>query len=283
MNKLFLVILLALLSACSPQPAKLPDDDFLIIAHRGASAYAPEHSLLAYELAVKMRADYIELDVHMTKDGELVSIHDSFIDGLDSKKAIKDITFNELKLVPRESTFKGPIPVFFPSETDLIRIVSTEEIFSHFRDEVNYYIEIKSPQSYPGIEEVLLKQLRDYGLLFDKGTVPQVILQSFDADSLKKVHKLEPSIPLIQLYSVKNETIPTKRKLRKIATYASGIGINENLVTAEFVKLVHGEKLHLHPYTVNEEEAIRRMIELGVDGVFTDVPDKVEGILEGMK
>lgn len=283
MNKICLVILLALLSACSPQTAKLPDEDFLIIAHRGASAYAPEHSLFAYELAVKMRADYIELDVHMTKDGELVSIHDSSIDMPNGKKAIKDTTFNELKSVPRESTNEGPIPVSFPTNIDLVRIVSTEEIFSHFRDEVNYYIEIKSPKSYPGIVEELLLQLKDYGLLSDKEMLPQVILQSFDAETLKLVHKLEPTIPLIQLYSVKNETIPTKRKLRKVATYASGIGINENVVTEEFVKLVHSEKLHLHPYTVNEEEAIQRMIELGVDGVFTDVPDKVEGILKSLK
>ncbi|GEN82511.1 glycerophosphoryl diester phosphodiesterase [Sporosarcina luteola] len=277
MKKGFLFVMLVLLSACSQKTdvAALPDDEFLIIAHRGASAYAPEHSLLAYELAVQMKADYIELDVHMTKDGELVSIHDGFILSPDGKKAIVDTTFQELKLLRRESDYNGSIPVSLLTGVDPLRIVSTEEIFSHFGDDVNYYIEIKSPTSYPGIEEALLEQLHTYGLLSDDGPIPNVILQSFDAASLKTVHKLEPSIPLIQLYSVKNETMPTKRQLRKVAKYASGIGINENVVTEEFVELVHEVDLDIHPFTVNEEAAMRRMIDLGVDGIFTDKPDQV--------
>ena len=81
MKRVMMVLLLLLLSSGSTKPtverASLPDDEFLVIAHRGASAYAPPHTLAAYELAVQMGSDYIELDLHMTKDGKLVALHDS--------------------------------------------------------------------------------------------------------------------------------------------------------------------------------------------------------------
>lgn len=276
MKKIVLLCILVLLASCSSkrQVTSLPENDFLIIAHRGASAYAPEHSLLSYELAVQMQADYIELDLHMTSDQELVSLHDGFIELGNKKQAIADTTFQELKNIQRNSGFYRKIPVSIQTNIDPLRIVSTEEIFSHFKDKVNYYIEIKSPASYPGIEEELLQQLQQYDLLSkEDGVLPKVILQSFNADSLKKVHKEDSSIPLIQLYSAKNESILTKGKLREVAKYASGIGIDEEIITKDLVERAHAAGLHIHPFTVNEEDAIRRMIELDVDGIFTDVPD----------
>lgn len=285
-KKGILLSLLLLLGACSTASvaASLPADKFLIIAHRGASAYAPEHSLLSYGLAVQMKADYIELDVHMTKDGELVSMHDPFVHLPDGRKQIAEVDFQDLKKVQRESDFDGKLAVSLPEGIDPLRIVSTEEIFSYFQNDVNYYIELKSPASYPGIEEALFGQLREFGLLpLEDAELPKVILQSFDAASLKKVHEQEPAIPLIQLYSAKNETMLTKKRLGKVAEYASGIGVDKSVVTVELVELVHGADLHIHPFTVNEEDEIRRMIEIGADGIFTDVPDVAVEVLEEMR
>lgn len=286
MKKGILLSLLILLSACSTASvaATLPADKFLIIAHRGASAYAPEHSLLSYGLAVQMKADYIELDVHMTKDGELVSMHDSFVHLPEGNKRIAEVDFHELKMVHREFDGDGKLPVSFPESIDPLRIVSTEEIFSYFQDDVNYYIELKSPASYPGIEDALLGQLMEFGLLpLQDEEMPKVILQSFDAHSLKKLHDQAPAIPLIQLYSVKNETMLTKKRLKKVALYAAGIGVDKSVVTEELVELAHDEDLHVHPFTVNERKEIERMIELGVDGIFTDVPDVAIEVLEEMQ
>ncbi|MCM3708919.1 glycerophosphodiester phosphodiesterase family protein [Sporosarcina luteola] len=286
MKKGVLLSLLILLSACSTasMAASLPADKFLIIAHRGASAYAPEHSLLSYGLAVQMKADYIELDVHMTKDGELVSMHDPFVHLPDGRKQIAEVDFQELKEIRRESDYDGKLSVSLPEGIDPLRIVSTEEIFSYFQDDVNYYIELKTPASYPGIEDALLGQLRAFGLLpLEDMELPKVILQSFDARSLKSIHEQEPAIPLIQLYSVKNETMLTKKRLEKVAEYASGIGIDKSVVTEELVELAHDEDLHVHPFTVNEEKEIRRMIEIGADGIFTDVPDVAVEVVEEMR
>ncbi|WP_432357368.1 glycerophosphodiester phosphodiesterase family protein [Sporosarcina sp. UB5] len=286
MRKGILLSLITFLSACSTTSveASLPDDRFLIIAHRGASAYAPEHSFLSYALAVQMKADYIELDVHMTKDGELVSTHDAFVYLPDGRKRIAEVDFQELKNVHRNSVYDGKLPVSLPEGIDPLRIVSTEEIFSYFKHDVNYYIELKTPASYPGVEDALLRQLREFGLLSEiDADMPKVILQSFNAKSLKKIHEQEPTIPLIQLYSAKNETMLTKKRLRKVAEYASGIGVDKTIVTEELVELAHAENLHVHPFTVNEEKEIRRMIEIGADGIFTDVPDIAVKILKDVR
>lgn len=285
MKKLFLISLLILLSSCSQQHevASLPDNEFLIIAHRGASAYAPEHSLLSYELAVQMQADYIELDVHRTRDKELVAMHDSFVEMNNQKQAIADTTFQRLKEVKRKASKQKKIPTSLQTHIDPLRIVSTEEVFEHFKDDVNYYIELKTPSAYPGIEKTLLQQLRANNLLQNEENLPTVILQSFDGDSLKKIHEEEPSIPLIQLYSEKNKSMLTKTHLRKVATYAAGIGVDEKIVTKELIDRAHEAGLHVHPYTVNDKDAIRRMIELQVDGIFTDVPDVALEVLKEME
>ncbi|MHC8517663.1 glycerophosphodiester phosphodiesterase [Sporosarcina sp. ITBMC105] len=284
MKKLVLLFLLILLVSCAQQDkvASLPDNEFLIIAHRGASAYAPEHSLLSYELAVQMQADYIELDVHRTQDKELVALHDRFIELGNDKQAIADTTFQQLKAIQRKASQRKKIPVTMQTDIDPLRIVSTEEVFSHFKDDVNYYIELKTPSTYPGIEKALLQQLRDNDLLQQGNGFPTVILQSFDGDALKEIHKEEPSIPLIQLYSEKNESMLTKSHLRKVAKYASGIGVDEKIVTKELVDRAHAAGLHVHPFTVNDKDAIRRLIELQVNGIFTDVPDVAVELLKEM-
>ena len=285
MKKGILLCLLFFLAACSTTSvaATLPTDKFLIIAHRGASAYAPEHSLLSYGLAVQMKADYIELDIHMTKDGELVSTHDPYVHLPHGKKKIAQMNFQELKNTQLETDYDGKLPVSFPESIDPLRIVSTEEVFTYFQDDVNYYIELKTPAAYPGIEDALLGQLREFGLLSEEEDMPKVILQSFDSKSLKKIFEQEPGIPLIQLYSAKNESMLTKKRLRKVADYASGIGIDKTIVTEDLLTLAHSEDLHVHPFTVNDEDEIRRMIEMGANGIFTDVPDVAVKVLEEMR
>jgi glycerophosphoryl diester phosphodiesterase len=275
--KKVMVLLLLLLSSGSMkpnvEPAPLPDDEFLVIAHRGASAYAPPHTLTAYELAVKMGSDYIELDLHMTRDGKLVALHDSYLTFQDTEQAIADVTFNELQLYLPGEEFNERSPRYASPIYKQLRIVELEEIFHHFGDSVNYYIEIKSPNKYPGIEEELLRQLRVNNLLSSDNVVPKVIIQSFNENSLKSIFDMEPSIPLIKLYSFNKDAHLSKEKLQQLKKYASGVGLNVDSVTKKFIKKMHKEGLDVHPFTVNDEKVIRKLMKLGADGVFTDKPD----------
>ncbi|KAA0966862.1 hypothetical protein FQ087_11780 [Sporosarcina sp. ANT_H38] len=276
MKKRTLLLLLLLSFGCMKLYAErpsLPDDEFLVIAHRGASAYAPPHTLAAYELAVQMGSDYIELDLHMTKDGKLVALHDSYLTFQDNEQAIADVTFNELQLYLPGEEFNETNPRYASPIYKQLRIIELEDILLHFGDSVNYYIEMKSPNKYSGIEEELVRQLRANNLLSSDDVLPKVIIQSFSESSLKNIFDMEPSIPLIKLYSFDKEAHLSKKKVRQLLKYASGVGLNVDSVTKEFIESMHKEGLDVHPFTVNDEETIRKLIELGADGVFTDKPD----------
>ncbi|WP_342538925.1 glycerophosphodiester phosphodiesterase family protein [Sporosarcina sp. FSL K6-1540] len=277
MKRVMVVLLLLLLSSGSTKPTvertSLPDDEFLVIAHRGASAYAPPHTLAAYELAVQMGSDYIELDLHMTKDGKLVALHDSYLMFQDTEQAIADVTFNELQLYLPGEEFNETNPRYASPIYKQLRIVELEDIFLHFGDSVNYYIEMKSPNKYPGIEKELLRQLRANNLLSSDDGIPKVVIQSFSENSLKNIFDMEPSIPLIKLYSFDKEAHLSKKKVRQLLKYASGVGLNVDSVTKKFIDAMHKEGLDVHPFTVNDEKTIRKLIKLGADGVFTDKPD----------
>src|SRR3954464_13276674 len=100
MKKLLMMASLFIVVGCtqtSAKPVPLTADDILVIAHRGASTYAPDHTLVAYEMAVDMGADYIELDLQMTNDGKLVALHDSVISLRGVERAVADMTVDELQ------------------------------------------------------------------------------------------------------------------------------------------------------------------------------------------
>lgn len=279
---LLLLLLLSSLGCMNPavERSLLPEDEFLVIAHRGASAYAPGHTITAYEMAVQMGADYIELDLHMTKDGKLVAQHDSVVTFPEAEQAVADITLNELQLYSPGKDFNEENPRYASPSYANLRVVELEDILVHFGDSVNYYIEMKSPDTNIGIEEELVRQLRAHDLLNKQGRLPSIIIQSFNSDSLKKVFAMEPSIPLIKLYTFKQKAHLSKKELQDLKQYASGIGLNVDSVTKKFVEATHKEGLDVHPFTVNDEETIRTLIEIGADGVFTDTPDiavRVEG------
>jgi glycerophosphoryl diester phosphodiesterase len=242
------------------------EDDFLIIAHRGASAYAVSHTLTAYEMAVQMRADYIEIDLQMTKDGKLVALHDSVVTFNNAQQTVADVTFDELQLYSPGNGYTLP-------NFDNFRIVDLAEILRHFGDSVNYYIEMKSPELYPGMEEELLKQLRENHLLNRDDAIPKVIIQSFNSKSLEEVFTMEPSIPLFKLYKFGKEAKLSKKELRRLSRYASGVGVNVDAINHKFIKSIHHDGLLVHSYTINDEKTMRSLKKLGVNGIITDRPD----------
>ncbi len=276
MRKTIVLFALLLLCGCSQittEPSLLPSDEVLVIAHRGASAYAPAHTIAAYQLAIDMGANYIELDLHRTKDGKLVALHDEALPLAHEQQAVSDITMNELKLYSPGMEFNKANPDYASPTYNDLHIVTLDEILTHFGDTTNYYIELKSPSNYPAIEKELLTQLSSYGLLTHTEGLPKVIIQSFNADSLKTIFSLDPAIPLVQLYKFEEDAYLSKKQLQQIRQYASGIGVNSEAVTKNFIETMHNASLHVHPYTVNDPQTIYNMLMLGADGIFTDKPD----------
>ena len=276
MKKIMLFILILFISGSTQQTverASLPEDVVLIIAHRGASAYVMDHTLPAYDLAVRMDSDYIEIDLQMTKDGKLIALHDTVVTLNGSQQEVADILFNDFQHYTLEKeNSKIQLVDITPSMDDL-RIVGLAEILLNYGDTARFYIELKSPNIYPGIEKKLLNMLRKHHLLHTEDIYPKIVIQSFNDDSLRNIFAMEPSIPLIKLYKFDQQDKFTHKELRKLTYYASGVGINVEVVTPELINSMHNIGLHVYPYTVNDDETMLSLMKLGVDGIITDRPD----------
>jgi glycerophosphoryl diester phosphodiesterase len=128
------------------------------------------------------------------------------------------------------------------------------------------------------MEEELLRLMEEYGLRGPAVSGWQVLIQSFSPASLQKIHALDPSLPLIQLYVEEGSGV-IRASLDAARTYAVGVGPYKGDVDAQLVEAAHARCLHVHPYTVNEEHEMKALIELGVDGMFTNFPDRLANAL----
>ncbi|MEH7386417.1 glycerophosphodiester phosphodiesterase family protein [Bacillus sp. JJ1521] len=229
----------------------------LIIAHRGANDRFNEHTLTAYRIASKDGVDYLEIDLRMTKDGELVAMHDETINRTTNGKGkVSDYTLEELKKFNTISTFDNKMV----SE----EIPSLREIFDSFAETENFYIETRLVDNQLAMEEKVIELLKEYNLLNDQ----RVILQSFSPKSLEKIKSLAPDIPLTLLFK------KGKFDLNKaISSNYPIVGIESSEVTNQIVEKLHknGKKVHVYFTNKKTQKAEQtRMKEFQVDGYFTD-------------
>ncbi|QDW93737.1 glycerophosphodiester phosphodiesterase [Staphylococcus caprae] len=240
-----------------------PNHSFQIVAHRGLPEDYPENTLIAYKHALMLHIDMLEIDVHYTKDKQLVVIHDDTIDRTSNGKGkVIDYTLDEL----REFDFGAYRGDKFKGE----RIPTLDEVLDlvdHFSKKL--LLEIKKPSQYPGIEEMIVEKLKERGMPKHK-----VILQSFDFDCVKKLAEMNLEFELGVLLSKKQYwyKLPNFKEIAKVADYANP---NYALVTKRFMKHVHEEMLKVLPYTVNESKAVKKLIDVEVDGVISDIPEDI--------
>ena len=240
-----------------------PNHSFQIVAHRGLPEDYPENTLIAYKHALMLHIDMLEIDVHYTKDKQLVVIHDDTIDRTSNGKGkVLDYTLDEL----REFDFGAYRGDKFKGE----RIPTLDEVLDlvdHFSKRL--LLEIKKPSQYPGIEEMIVEKLKERGIPKHK-----VILQSFDFDCVKKLAEMNLEFELGVLLSKKQYwyKLPNFKEIAKVADYANP---NYALVTKRFMKHAHEEMLKVLPYTVNESKAVKKLIDVEVDGVISDIPEDI--------
>jgi glycerophosphoryl diester phosphodiesterase len=253
----------------------------LNIGHRGASGYAPEHTIPAYDLALEQGADYIEIDLQMTKDGVLVAMHDDTLDRTADAPEGVPKRFCSGPVIKRtlEQIKQCDVGSWFSPEYAGEQMPTLEEIFQRYGTSVNYYIETKNPEAAPGMEEELLRLMEKYELIKPAAQDWQVLIQSFSAESLMKIHEMNSSLPLIQLYFSTKTSESIQASLAEVSTYAVGIGPSMTDVDAALVEAAHALCLDVHPYTVNETDEMKALIALGVDGMFTNFPDRLEELL----
>jgi glycerophosphoryl diester phosphodiesterase len=224
-----------------------------IIGHRGGAAGFPENTLAAFKKAVELGADGVEFDVQLTKDGEVVVIHDELIDRtMSGSGLVKDHSLSQLRQMSAGEFFS---PDFkdqkIPTLAEVLEIVQDLEVIN---------IELKNYLPYPELEEKVLKlvdqfQIRD-----------QVIISSFNHYSLQKVKKLQPEIKTGALLMA---------KIINPSDYAFKRGFDAlhlHFLTAdqEIVDKTHFMGMQLNVYTVNFSESVVELLDKGVDMIMTD-------------
>lgn len=270
-------------------PAQARDDhgaqrQVLNIGHRGASGYAPEHTIPAYDLALRLGADYIEQDLQQASDGTLVVMHDETLDRTargpreNCTGLVRTKTLAQLRTCDVGSWFNAAYPDRARAEYVGLRIPTLREVLERYGRRVRYYVETKSPEQADRMEERLLALLDEFGLRRRAAARRQVLIQSFSEASLRKTHALDPRLPLVQLTTGLEPSAAIRARLATIAGYAVGIGPAKSTVDRALVEASHDRGLEVHPYTVNETPEMKALIALGVDGMFTNFPDRLAAL-----
>ncbi|MET7573089.1 glycerophosphodiester phosphodiesterase family protein [Streptomyces sp. NPDC005492] len=279
----------ALLGAAAlllPSPAARAGDAAqwpAIVAHRGASAYAPENTLASIDKAARLGFQWVENDVQRTKDGELVVIHDDSLQRTTDVEEVfphrapwkvKDFTAAEIARLDAGSWF-GPTytGTRVPTLTQYMREVE--------HNHQSLLLEIKNPELYPGIEQQTLKLLGNEGWLDTSHLDRRLIVQSFSADSIRIVHDLKPGIRTGFLGT------PPLSALHEYAAYTDLINPSYGSISAGYVSAVHGftgphdRPMEVYAWTVDDAPTAWKVAGYGVDGLITNRPDVVRSALNG--
>lgn len=240
-----------------------------IFAHRGASGDYPENTMLAFRKAIQIGVDGMELDVHKSKDGQLIVVHDEDIQRtFKGKGLIMDYTLEELRSFEcRKFEFIN---------NDQCRICTLEEVLELIQDEdIVLNIEAKTDEIHYDLEADVLKLIEEYGV---KG---KILVSSFYHQTIKNFKKLDDSLKYGALYEYEKDYATEANIVehaKKIGVYS--INMSRDLVTKEIVQIAHDNGLKVFVYTVNSPIVMRKMIDCNVDGVFTDFPELMKEVLQ---
>jgi len=273
-----------------------------LVAHRGASAYAPEHTLVAYQLAIEQGADFVEQDLAVTRDGVLICLHDASLErttnveelfpGRVSTQTIEgrtrkawlanDFTLAEIKQLDAGSWFDKK----FAGE----KIPTFDEAIAAIRGKAGIFPELKTPEIYAGrdvkFEELVAAALDKNGLRGPKADPrTPVILQTFGQSSARRLAEIKIGVPVALLLG-SAEGFQTAEQIKAWKGIVQGFGPAKQIVlkNPDFVKWAHAEGMTVTPYTFRSAdtgtftdvtaEMSHYLYTLGVDAVFTDNPDK---------
>jgi len=252
----------------------------VVVAHRGASAYAPENTLASIDKAAGLGFSWVENDVQRTKDGELVVIHDDTlrrttnVENLFPGRApwkVKDFTAAEIARLDAGSWFSAAYAgTRVPTLKQYMRRVE------HNHEKL--LLEIKNPELYPGIERQTLKLLGNERWL-DSAHLGRLVVQSFSADSVRAVHDLKPALTTAYLGR------PSLAQLQRYARFTDLINPSYGSISGSYVAALrtfdgpHGRPLGVCAWTVDDAATARKVARYGVDGIITNKPDVVRAAL----
>jgi len=232
-----------------------------VIAHRGASAVAPENTMAAFRRAVELGAECIETDLHLSRDGRLIIIHDATLNRTTSGDGlVKNYTFNELREFDAGSWFaKEFAGEKMPAIEELLDLAGQADL--------SLYLEIKGGAGY-GVERAVISALRGR-----KESKAAVVL-CFDSSVLDRIHQLDRLLMTGLLFESGGEDM-VKEAVR---VGARQIGPRGDCVTPELVADAHRRGLKVIAWTINEPAQMRALAAIGVDGIITNHPNRLGAV-----
>jgi glycerophosphoryl diester phosphodiesterase len=230
----------------------------LMIAHRGASGYAPENTMAGFRRALAQGVNFIETDLQLSRDARFVAIHDDTVDRTTNGQGkVHDLTLAELRKLDAGS--------WLGSEFAGERIPTLEEIFEFAKkNDVLFYLELKPGGSWGG-EHTLIGALRE------SGQVARCVVISFDPQILASLRRIEPTLMTGLLFDGQMES-PIEKALE---IGARQLAVRGDLVTPNLLKEARKHDLQVVCWTVNHPAHIRSLIAAGVDGIMSDYPDRL--------
>lgn len=267
----------------------VPDHPFfenketIVLAHRGGRGLWPESTLYAFEQAAKMNVDVLEMDIHSTADGVLVISHDEIIDHITNGSGpIQSFTLAELKKFDAGYNWTNDEGRTYPFRGRGITIPTLEEVFTTL-PHIRVAIDIK--QQEPPIAVPFCKMIREFGM------TRKVLVSSFHAAVLREFRKECPDVattstkPEATLFYGLNKVFlgnlyQAPFEAMAVSEYAEVPILGElHVVTPDFIATAHKLNIKIQVWTVNEPEDMQRLLNIGVDGIFTDYPDRLLTLL----
>lgn len=257
------------------RPAARSDRRVLNIAHRGASDEVAENTLAALRRAIAHDVDLVEVDVQRTRDGAVVLMHDTTLVRTTNVREVYpgrapwrvgDLTYDEIRRLDagrwRSPLFAGEHVPTLAEAVDVVRPTAA-----------GLLVELKQPQLYPGIAADVAAELRGGGFASRAAASGRLVVQSFDVAAARRFKELEPSVPVGVLGA------PPRAELPRLAAWADQVNPGHLSVDRSYVDAVHDLGLGCLVWTVNHRTTMRRALRLGVDGVITNRPRTLAGLL----
>lgn len=237
---------------------------FLIIAHRGVSSYAPENTLAAFDLALQMGVQHIELDVQSTADGHVAVIHDDTVNRTtDATGAVENFTLAALQALDAGSWFGAA----FSGE----KIPTFEEVLLRYKGRLHIHVEIKGRSAH------LAQHVAD--LIRRHGMADQVTVTSFRQEPLRQIRAYAPELQTGWLvHGINQEVISAAHALA-----VSQVCPKADTLTPETVQRLHDEGFVVRAWGVTNEGLMRQVVEAGADGMTVNFPDKLIAYLQSRK
>lgn len=247
----------------------------LVIAHQGGDGVWPGDTMFAFENAVRIGADVLEMDAHITKDNRIVLMHDEKVNRTtDGVGLIEDLTLDELKQLDAAYNWSIDDGATFPYRGQGIQVPALDELFERF-PAMRYVIEIKLTQN--PIDQPLCDLIRKHNMQ-DK-----VVVASFHDDAMKNFRAVCPEVATsasrgeVTNYVLLGKAflwgfyLPHFQTIQPPWNPEDSLGIQ--IMTERFIRESHAKNIRVEPWTVDDPELMKRYIEWGVDGIITDRPD----------